>query len=138
MTDDETPRWQYRYENLIMSLATLEEGVERLNADQLDQLGRDGLIQRFEITFELAWKTLGDRLKGLGHKVKMSPAIVIREAFAADMIKEADMWMQAMNARNDTSHLDDAVRATSVVQQIAASFLPMFQEFVQGLKGNAA
>lgn len=114
---------------MLKSLATLEEGARQMRAGELNQIGKDGLIHRFEITFELAWKTMGDRLRGVGHKVKMSPAHVIREAFAADLIENADVWMQAMDARNNTSHMYDNERAALIAEQVVANYLPAFRSF---------
>lgn len=55
-------RWKQRYANLMQAHALLSEGLSR-GVGSLNQLEKVGLVQRFEFTFELAWKTLKDYLE---------------------------------------------------------------------------
>ena len=70
-------RWRQRYENLKRAYALYQEGVQR---EELNRLEKEGLIQRFEYTFELSWKTLKDYLEAKGILVSY-PRDVIKEAF---------------------------------------------------------
>ena len=67
--------------NFNKAMDRLREGS--LKMDVLDDLARDGLIQRFEFTFELAWKTLKSCFEEEGLMGLNSPKTVLREAFAA-------------------------------------------------------
>jgi len=57
LTDQQDIRWQQRFHNFTKALRQLEKGV---NQEAYSELEIEGLIQRFEYTFELAWKTLQD------------------------------------------------------------------------------
>lgn len=70
-------RWKQRFENFEKAFKKLEEAV---NEGELNELERNGLIQRYEFTIELAWKTLKDFLQDEGFKLK-SPKDVVRQAF---------------------------------------------------------
>ena len=68
---------------------------------ELNELEREGAIQRFEYTFELAWLTPKDRLEYAGVTLsEITPRNVIREAFAAKLIADADAWMDMLVDRN--------------------------------------
>ena len=68
---------------------------------ELNQLEREGAIQRFEYTFELAWLTLKDRLEYAGVTLsEITPRNVIREAFAAKLIADGDAWTAMLVDRN--------------------------------------
>jgi len=75
-----------KYENLLSALARLAEGVAQLEPG--DDLRRDGVIQRFEFTLELTWKTLKACFEDEGLQNLTSPKSVLREAYAAGMIDD--------------------------------------------------
>lgn len=60
--------WKYRFQNFEKAFAQLESAVEKL--DSLSDLEKEGLVQRFESTFELARKTLKDYLESQKVEVK--------------------------------------------------------------------
>jgi nucleotidyltransferase substrate binding protein (TIGR01987 family) len=78
MNDMKEIRWRQRYENLKRAYALYDEGAR---AEKLNRLEKEGLIQRFEYTFELSWKTMKDYLAGKGVDVAY-PRDVLKEAFA--------------------------------------------------------
>ena len=74
-------RWQYRFTNFSRAFFLLEEALEE-GVEALNELEREGVIQRFECTFELAWNTLKDRMEHDGVALAtVTPRNVIREAF---------------------------------------------------------
>ncbi|AST57600.1 HI0074 family nucleotidyltransferase substrate-binding subunit [Thermoanaerobacterium thermosaccharolyticum] len=69
-----------KFENFIKALDRLKEGL--LQYDEEDELQRDGIIQRYEFTFELAWKTLKEVFEDEGLVGLNSPKTVLREAYS--------------------------------------------------------
>jgi nucleotidyltransferase substrate binding protein (TIGR01987 family) len=96
----------------------------------LSQLEKEGIIQRFEYTFELAWKVLKDKIESDGIVLdQISPKAVIRQAYAAKYISEPDIWLKMMGDRNLMSHTYDFDKFESVIQSIAGAYLPMLQQW---------
>ena len=100
-------RWEYRFANFrrayVLLSGAFDDGVEALS-----QLEREGVIQRFEYTFELAWLTLKDRLEYDGVALTtVTPRNVIRQAFHAKLIADGDAWIDMLTDRNLMSHTYD-------------------------------
>jgi nucleotidyltransferase substrate binding protein (TIGR01987 family) len=116
-------RWHYRFRNFSRAYILLQEAMEREVA-ALNQLEREGVIQRFEYTFELAWNTLKDRLEYGGIVLtEITPRNVIRQAFAAKLIADADIWTDMLIDRNLMSHTYDFARFEAVIEQIRDRYL---------------
>lgn len=96
-------RWRQRYENLRRAYALYHEAA---TAEGLNRLEKEGLIQRFEYTFELSWKTMKDYLEGKGLDAAY-PRDVLKEAFAYGLIENGDAWMEMLEGRNLLSHTYD-------------------------------
>lgn len=94
-------RWRQRYKNFQRAFQQLTYAVDRI--DSLDDLSKEGLIQRFEYTLELSWKTLKDYLEAKEVQVKF-PKDVIRQAFQAEIIANGELWLEMLNNRNLFSH----------------------------------
>ena len=125
---DDKPRWVYRFDNYTRALTLLREGVETMQARHLTDLEKQGLIQRFEFTCELAWKLLRDYLEHAAVRLEtVTPAAVVKEAFAARLIENGDLWMQSLNARNRTSHIYDLKTFEKILDDIGHDYLPLFE-----------
>ena len=86
------------------AVSRLEEACERLRADpQSDSLLRDGLIQRFEFSFELGWKTVQAKAAAEGVVVR-SPKSALAHALASGWIESEANWFRILEARNLSSH----------------------------------
>ena len=84
----------------------LREAVDAMQARQLSDLEKQGLIRRFEFTCELAWKLMKDYLEHTEVRLEtVTPAVVIREAFAGRLIENGDLWMQSLAAQPNVPHL---------------------------------
>jgi nucleotidyltransferase substrate binding protein (TIGR01987 family) len=126
----DTPRWVQRFQNFDGALLLLREGVELLLEDDVHPIVEEGVIQRFEYTFELAWKTMKDYL--IWNKVTLSrsgPADVIRTAFRAGYIVDGETWMEALDARNEMSHVYRRQAFERVIEQIKTRFLMILEDF---------
>ena len=125
----EKPRWQYRFDNFSRAFILLREGIESIDERDLSQLEREGLIQRFEYSWELAWKTLKDYLDFQGVNLETAtPRSVIRAAFAAKIVTRGDDWMAALDARNKMSHTYNFKIFEEVIADIQKRFLSLLDE----------
>ena len=126
-------RWHYRFRNFSRAYTLLREAMERKVAE-LNELEREGAIQRFEYTFELAWLTLKDRLEYAGVTLsEITPRNVIREAFAAKLIADADAWMDMLVDRNLMSHTYDFARFEAVIENTRGRYLAVLDNLYQRL-----
>ena len=117
-----------KIENYNSALAQLEQAVAIYQKSQQDALYRDGLIQRFEFTVELSWKSLKEYLEDQGIVLAASsPRAVLKDAYAAGVIQDAERWNRILTARNITSHVYDEKTADGVAAQICNDFLPVLQ-----------
>ena len=118
-----------KIDNYINALAQLEQAVAIYQKSQQDALYRDGLIQRFEFTVELAWKSIKEYLEDQGSIISSisSPRAILKEAFAAGVIHDGESWNKILTARNITSHVYDEKTAIGVADQICNEFLPPLQ-----------
>jgi len=92
------------------------------------------LVQAFEMTLELAWKTLKDYLEHQGFIDITSGKQAIRQAFQAKVIHQAEVWMAALEIRNESSHTYNAQVLDKVIQFIADKFYPVLCELHQRLE----
>ena len=118
-----------KIENYHHALDRLEKAIAIYEKDTGDSLYRDGLIQRFEFTAELAWMSLKEYLEDQGIILGIvSPRGVLKEAYAAGVIADPEVWDDIIKARNITSHVYDEKTSISVADQIAHEFLPVLQK----------
>ncbi len=120
-------RWKQRFENYARALGLLREALDQM--DQLSALEKEGTVQRFEFTLELAWKTLKDYLEFNGVLLtQMTPRNVIREAFSAKIIEDGQLWIDMLDCRNRMSHTYDESAFGEAVQEIATRYLDGFEQ----------
>ncbi len=93
-------RSHQRFLHFQKAFGSLSEAIIQENLNELEQ---NGLIQRFEFTLELAWKTLKDFLEEEWFEVH-SPKETIRQAFHAGYISDAQVWIDMIDIRNAFSH----------------------------------
>ena len=95
-------RWRQRLDNFSAALAQLSAACHK---PDLTDLERGGLVQAFEFSFALAWKTLKDLLFHEGYNVA-TPRAVIRKSFEADYVEEDDCetLLDALDKRTQLSH----------------------------------
>jgi nucleotidyltransferase substrate binding protein (TIGR01987 family) len=96
----ENIRWKQRFANYRKAISQLNEFLEQPG---LNKFEKQGLIQCFEYTFELAWKTMKDYLEETGYSVN-SPRSAIQTAFQAQLIADGYLWIDALEKRKLMSH----------------------------------
>lgn len=76
-----------------------------MEVKELSDLAREGMTRRFRHTFELAWKTMMDRMAYEGTQLpSRTPLTVIRIAFQAGLIDDGQTWIDMLDHRNAMSH----------------------------------
>lgn len=125
-------RWQQRFRNLQLAFTQLEKG---LGVAVPNDLEKQGIIQSFEFTFELAWKTLKDYLES--QKVMAQfPRDVIKYAFQYQIISDGDLWMDMLDKRNTMAHTYDEAKANQVLEQIRTLYHGAIVEVVTFFNGK--
>ena len=113
--------------NYLNACDRLAWAADELARDATDELRRDGLIQRFEFTFELAWKSLKEYLEEQGLADLTTPRQVLREAYAAELIDGEEAWLSMLDARNRTSHIYDEEVSRQIAARICAEYVPQLK-----------
>lgn len=105
------------------ALSQLTDGLEVENPSDLE---REGIIQRFEYTFDLAWKTLKDYLEFQGYQDLTGSRDSFRQAYRQGLISDGDVWMQMIESRNLTSHIYDEETAEEIFNSIKEDYFSLF------------
>ena len=131
---DRDIRWIQRFRNFSRALSELGEGVALASQRPLSKLEQQGLIQGFEFTHELAWKTLKDFLEERGNAVIYGSKDATREAFKLALIENGEIWMRMIESRNRSSHTYDQAIADRIAADIRESYYPEFEKLQSTLK----
>lgn len=113
----ETKTLKTQCDELGNALNQLDEGLGRVE----DELDRDGTIQRFEFSFELAWKLMKSVNRYTGRDC-FSPRECIRIAAQNKLLDNPSKWIEHLKSRNAASHTYDSEMAEEVFKKIG-SFL---------------
>ena len=126
-------RWKLRFENLKQAFSRLESACAQKEYSELELAG---LVQTYEFTFELCWKTLKDLLTFEGYEVN-SPRETIKKAFELAVIDDVEHWFNALETRNVLSHTYDVSTAHLAMNWIKTEFEPMLRKCVTVLQERA-
>ncbi|HRK26382.1 MAG TPA: nucleotidyltransferase substrate binding protein [Chitinophagales bacterium] len=134
-------RWKQRFSNYTKALLKLEQAVVKVKEDYaldengkideddfLDDIIKEGVIQRFEYTHELAWNVIKDFLENAGNTNIFGSRDATREAFAAGLIENGDVWMDMIKSRNKTSHTYNEETADEIFLKIVNEYTPEFKQ----------
>jgi nucleotidyltransferase substrate binding protein (TIGR01987 family) len=119
-------RWKQRFDNYQRALRQLTLAVQLMDQRPLSDLERQGLIQGFEFTHELAWNVLKDYLEMEGIQGLVGSRSTVREAFRRGLISDGEAWMDMIEKRNLSSHTYNHDVAVSLATAIRESFYPAF------------
>lgn len=128
--EDNLVRCKQRFSNYEKSLNHLKTTVEK---ESLNDIEKAGLIQFFEVSFELAWKVMKDFLTAESYEVK-SPRDSIKTAFEYGLIKDGALWLEALEKRNLASHTYDDKILEELEELITHTYYPILDELKEVLK----
>lgn len=135
-------RWQQRFGNYVKAFLKLEEAVLKIkekyqiqkdgtidNDEFLDDIIKEGLIQRFEYTHELAWNVMKDFLENAGNTDIFGSKDATRKAFETGLITNGEVWMDMIKSRNKTSHTYNEETADDIFMKIIHEYYQEFKQF---------
>lgn len=122
-------RWVQRFNNFLKAFYELKNAIDESKNRELSKLERQGVIQCFEYTHELAWNVLKDFLTEQGVLNLIGSKDSTRAAFKSGLVLDGETWMNMIRARNLTSHTYDEYYALEVYNQIRNDFYPAFLQF---------
>jgi len=130
---EQDTRWKQRFSNFVKVFEHLKNALKIQNADIYQKAG---MIQFFEMCFELAWNTLKDFLEDEGFKDIKSPRAAIKKAFEIDLIKNGHIWLKLLVDRNLTSHIYDDEIVEIIEKSIRNEYFNILNEFYESFKSK--
>ena len=123
-------RWIQRFDNFKRAFARLNDAATQARQRELSDLERQGLIQAFEFTHELAWNTLKDFLTSRGPAATLyGSRDATRAAFAAELIEDGEAWMKMIEHRNESSHTYNDDVAAKIMAAVLTQYVPVLAAF---------
>ncbi|WP_421854263.1 nucleotidyltransferase substrate binding protein [Marinomonas sp.] len=134
MTEENLPseRWKQRFQNYKKALLQLNEAVEAYD-EKSPNIIKEGVLQRFEFTHELAWKVLKDYLEYEGHQNITESRTATRLAFNIGLIEDGQTWMDMIESRNKTVHAYDASILETEFSKVRESYNACFIQLKEKL-----
>ncbi len=131
--NNEDIRWRQRFQNFEKSLAYLQQAI---HISKPDIIQKAGLIQFFEISFELAWNVIKDYLEEQGFMDIKSPRGALKKGFETGLISDGHSWMQLLEDRNITSHAYDEATVDMIEGLIRKKYYPLLEQLYDTLRNT--
>lgn len=129
MTEEKDKRWIQRFENYRRALTRLEQAIRIVSENEderKDFLLKDGLIQRFEYTHELAWKLMKDYAEYQGYTDIHGARDAFHKAFEMGIITDK-RWFDSLEDCNLITHNYDDETAEKIYKAIVNVYYPLFE-----------
>lgn len=127
-------RWMQRFENYLKALDQLLKAHQLFQQRALSDLEKQGFIQAFEFTHELAWNVLKDYIEYMGGQTLIGSKDTTREAFQKGLILDGESWMEMIKSRNLTSHTYNQNTSDNIVNNIVSLYVPCFVQLSHKMK----
>ncbi len=127
-------RWEQRFSNYCNAFTQLASAVQLAKQRSLSDLEKQGVIQAFEFTHELAWNVMKDYFYYQGNPNITGSRDAIREAFNKGLIAEGEGWMEMIKSRNQTSHTYNHKIADEIVEKIINLYFSLFEHFLSHMQ----
>ncbi len=128
MLNDPDVRWHQRLQSFGQAFDRLSDGARLAGERELSPLEKQGLIQAFECTHELAWNVLKDYLESQGIQGVVGSKGATREAFKNNLISEGEVWMDMIKSRNQTTHTYNEKTANEITEAILTRYCAQFSQ----------
>ena len=125
-----------KYENFCLTLNNLED-VYRYQ-EPYDIVILTGLVALYKICFEQSWKAIKEILQDQGYAESQtgSPRQILKTAYQAGMIKDEDLWLNALVHRNNVAHAYNKDIALDIIRTTKDHFYPMFCDLKTEIQTN--
>ena len=125
-----------KYENFCSSLGNMKDIYNY--EEPYDIVVLTGLVGLYEITFEQSWKMMKEILQNHGYEegATGSPKIILKTAYKAGMIKDEELWLRALQARNNVTHSYNQKIALGIVSEAKNEFYKMFVELKEEVENG--
>jgi len=117
---------EYSITKLLNAYKRLKEGIKSAKSE----LDKDGVIQRFEFTFELLWKTVKIFLEKEG-VLCVTPRECFKEAFRIGLINNEDIYLNMLDDRNLTSHIYHKKTTIRIYKRIKRNYLAEIDKLIK-------
>ena len=134
MTEKKDIRWKQRFENFTKARKKLHNALSFHKQDVDNELYQLALIQSFEFTYELGWKTIKDFLQYEGVKNVSLPREVIKHGFHHNIIEDGQIWINMLEDRNLMAHTYDEKKANKAVYNITEYYVKAIDKVYSFLK----
>ena len=132
------PRWPQRLASYRSSLEHLSAAVDLYRMRDLSVLERAGLAQLFEVSWDLAWQLMADFMTAEGKPPTLrSPRHVIREAFAAGLIDNGELWMETIDTRNMFTHVYNEERLNAGLSKVVHGYFATMVNLAERIDDHA-
>lgn len=149
MTDKKDIRWEQSFSNYRKALNKLSEAIEYVRKeykeldsensdtdDVLEEIIKEGLIQRFEYTYEMAWNVMKDYALFQGNTEIGGSRDAIRFAYSSRLIENGEIWMEMIKSRIKTSHTYDEETVNEIYLKIINEYHAAFLNFYEVMEGK--
>jgi len=126
-------RWIQRLGNFRKALASLKEAVDTAKTRELNKLEKQGLIQSFEYTYELAWNTVKDFYSEQGETGIQGSRDAFRMAFSRNLVSNGEILMETIKSRQKTSHSYNEKTAEEILQAVVRDYYNAFEDLAHKL-----
>ncbi|BBP45131.1 nucleotidyltransferase [Thiosulfatimonas sediminis] len=127
-------RWSQRFNHFKKAYAQLVEALALMEERPLSNIEKQGAIQAFEFTYELAWNVLRDYLIWQGAETISGSRDAIREGFKRELISDGHAWLAMLQDRNRTVHTYNEETAMQILENLQNRYAVLFAEFFQTFK----
>ena len=117
-------RWKQRFQNFERAFLFFQTAVDQGSYSPIEV---GGLVQSFEFTFELGWKTIKDYLYEQGIETQY-PRQALKEAFHSKLIEDGHTWMHMLEKRNELFHTYNQEVAYHAVETIRHQYHPAVEQ----------
>lgn len=131
--EEQDIRWKQRFSNYEKAYNHLKEAIETNGINPIDII-KEGTIQRFEFTHELAWKVMKDFLLNEGFQDVIGSRSATKEAFNKGLIIDGQSWMNMLESRNITVHTYNKNILEEEYSKIVTVYFQLFTDFLMKMK----